>query len=325
MALFDFLSKLRDKIGQQETEGIRPKDELWEAVDLVVKMSHPNVHYVPNYRKKLMPAVEHTLKYADELVAQMTTPVPIHADSWNTDPFLRKIFLNNKMFNKLFTENKALTEFFQKTGASGCCALLVMDRKNKNIFGAELEGEIINRDVLKTSISFSNHQIVMPCISEEETRKDLSTRALILLTTHALEEIMSIIAWKKEMETEKKTLEVKLQIHNAYINSTKSLLPDKSEKEDAKEVSEIIDQLDQKIAEAREEIDEPEDYLNRVTNLLYHPELFLRYEAVRLLINDMNVIVENDQLGKVDEINFLELSTSSGLRKATILVDCNKF
>ncbi|WP_027357883.1 hypothetical protein [Desulforegula conservatrix] len=325
MALFDFLSKLRDKLGQQETEGIRPKDELWEAVDLVVKMSHPNVHYVPNYRKKLMPAVEHTLKYADELVAQMTTLVSIHADSWNKDPFLRKIFLNNRMFNKLFTENKALTEFFQKTGASRCCALLVMDRKDKNIFGAELEGEIINRDVLKTSISFSNHQIVVPSISEEETRKELSTRALILLTAHALEEIMSIIAWKKEMETEKKTLEVKLQIHNAYINSTKSLLPDKSETDDAKEVSEIIDQLDQKIAEAREEIDEPEDYLNRVTNLLYHPEFFLKYEAVRLLVNDMNVIVENDQLGKVDEINFLELSTASGLKKATVLVDCNRF
>ncbi|NJL59162.1 MAG: hypothetical protein HC887_05455 [Desulfobacteraceae bacterium] len=59
------------------------------AVDLVVKLSHPNIHYVPHYRKKLMPAVEHTLKYADDVICRIPAPVSIEPDSWNTNPLIR--------------------------------------------------------------------------------------------------------------------------------------------------------------------------------------------------------------------------------------------
>ncbi len=58
MGIFDFLANLHGKFVQQCESEIRPCDELLEAVDLVVKMSHPNIHYVSNYRKKLMPAVK---------------------------------------------------------------------------------------------------------------------------------------------------------------------------------------------------------------------------------------------------------------------------
>ncbi len=104
-----------------------------------------------------------------------------------------------------------------------------MNRKDKKIFGVEMDGEILKRDVLQTSVDFSDHQIVAPMISEEETRKELSLRALALLATHSLEDILSLIEWKKEMETEKRILEIKLHIRDARVRSRKSLLPDISD------------------------------------------------------------------------------------------------
>jgi hypothetical protein len=325
MAILDFFTKLRERFGQASADEIRPRDELWEAVNLVVKLSHPNIHYVSNYRKKLMPAVEHTLRYADELIVQMPGPVLVEEDSWNTNPFLRVAFSTNQQFITFFSEQKALKEFFQKTDASRCYALLVMTRNNRKIFGTELVGEIVKRDVLQTSIDFSDHQIVSPMISEAAIRKELSLRTLSLLATHALEDMLSLIEWKKEMETEKQILEVKLHIHDARVRSRKSLLPDISDTVETSEVTEVLGQLDRKIAEVRTEIDEPKDYLNRVTALLYHPEQFLRYEPVQLLVNDMKIVIENHHHGKVDEIGFAEFSTSTGLRKAAVLVDCNRF
>ncbi|NJL59161.1 MAG: hypothetical protein HC887_05450 [Desulfobacteraceae bacterium] len=90
-----------------------------------------------------------------------------------------------------------MKDFFQKTDSSRCCALLVMNYRDKKIFGTEMDGEIIKREVLQTSVDFSDHEIVAPMISEEETRKELSLRALAMLAAHSLQDILSLIAWKK--------------------------------------------------------------------------------------------------------------------------------
>ncbi len=326
--MFGLLTKLLGNSGHHAESlgnGVRPSDELWEAIDLVVKLSHPNIHYVSNYRKKLMPAVEHTLKYADELITHLPAPVHIRADSYNTDPFIQITFLNADQFRKFFSENRQLKEFFQKTDAPRCCALMVMNREEKKAFGVEMDGEIMKRDVLQTSVDFSDHQIVAPTISEDETRKELSLRTLALLATHSMEDILSLIEWKKEMETEKHIIELKLQLQNATVRNRNSLFSDMSGHTNVKtEASDVLGQLNRKIAEVRAELDEPEDYLNKVADLLYHPERFLKSEFVSMFVNDMNIIVEKEPHGKGDEIRFAELITATGIRKAAVLVDCDK-
>jgi hypothetical protein len=324
MGILDFLAKLRDILDEPCPDHIRPCDELWEAVDLVVKLSHPDIHYVPHYQTKLMPAVEHTLNYADEMIQRLPGPILIEKDSWNRNPFIRTIFLDGAQFVQFFSESPVLKEFYQKTNDSRCCALLVMDREQKKIIGAEMEGEVLHRDVVQTSVEFSDHQIVAPLISEDETRKELSLRALRLLAAHALKEILSLIEWKKEMETEKQILEVKLHIREAGVRSRNSLLGP-SDKEDTQKAASLLNQLDQKINEIKSEISEPEDYLKKVADLLYHPEGFLRLEPVRMFVNDMNIIMKNNHPGDVDEIFFAELIAGTEFRKAVALVNCIRF
>jgi predicted Holliday junction resolvase-like endonuclease len=323
MAIFDFLAKLLGGNDSPCSGDARPCEELWEAVDRVVRMSHPNIHYVPDYRKKLMPSVERTLKYADEIIAEMKAPVQIDRDSWDKDPFLRAVFLSEKQYRKFFSENRKLKEYFNKTGASKCCALMVMNRNDRVIYGAEMEGNIIKRDVARTSVTFSDHQIVKPAASEAETRKKLAMSVLSVLSAHALEEIMSLIEFKKKMETEKKALEIRLQIHKTAVNSRKSLLPDTDDKKD--EATEILEEIDRKIAEVRTEIDEPEDYIRRVIELMNHPEKFFMAKPVKLLLNSMNVITGNIKQENAEEINFLELTIATGIRRATVLVNCTRF
>jgi hypothetical protein len=299
---------------------------LLEAVDLVAKLSHPNIHYVPHYRKKLMPAVEHTLKYVDELVVQIPAPIAIGADAWNTNPFVRKTFMDDTSFRCFFSSNPELKAFYQKQNVSRCCALLVMNRKDRKIFGVGVDGDIVKRDVLHTSIDFSDHRIVAPMISESETRKEVSLRALELLASHALDSILSLIALKKDMETEKHILEIKLHLRDTNIRSKESLLPDGAgQAEEITVAHDVLEKIDKEIAEVRLKLDKPVDYLNKVTDLLYHPEQFLRSEPVRIFVDDMNIIIKNGDQRKADEIRFVEFSTSAGLRKAAVLVDCQRF
>lgn len=46
-----------------------------------------------------------------------------------------------------------------------------MDKTEKTIFGAELEGEIIKRDVIKKSGQFFQNIALHTAVSEKETRK----------------------------------------------------------------------------------------------------------------------------------------------------------
>lgn len=321
MGILDFLSQILGKPDQTCGNDVRPCEELMQAVDLVVKRSHPNIHYVTNYRKKLLPAVEYTLGYADELISMFNPPVRIDRDSWNTNPQISPLFVSEKQFLKFFSGNDELNEFFKKTGAFSCCALLVMDKTVKNIFGTELEGEIIKRDVIKKSVNFSKHSIVAPTTSEKETRNELSLLILSLLATQSLKEILSLISWKENMETERKMLEIQIQMHNASISKTKKLLPDPDDDEEIKEAEEVLKQLGNRIAEAKTETDEPEDYLNKVTELLYHPEKNLKAEPVEVILNDMNIIVEKTGAERISEINLLEFTTAKEMKKVTMLIE----
>jgi len=152
MGLFDFLTKFQDRSDPARSDEIRPREELLEAVDLVVKLSHPNIYYVSHYRKKLIPAVEHTLKYADELIDRMSAPISIEKDSWNKNPFIRKTFMNNSSFQEFFSQNKELNAFFQKTNASRCCTLLMMNRQDRKVLGVEIDGEIVRRKSCRTAV-----------------------------------------------------------------------------------------------------------------------------------------------------------------------------
>lgn len=324
MGILDFLAQILGKSDQPCGSQGRPCDELMEAVDLVAKLSHPNIHYVTNYRKKLLPAVEYTLGYADELISMFNPPLRIDRDSWNSNPQINSLFVNEKQFLSFFSGNDELNEFFGKTKASSCCALLVMDKTVKNIFGTELEGEIIKREVIKKSVNFSKHSIVAAAISEKETRDKLSMLILSLLSAQSLKEILSLIKWKEDMENERKMLELQIQIHNASMSKAKELLPDPEYAEDIKEAEEVLKQLDSKIAEARTETDEPEDYLNKVTELLYHPEKHLKAEPVKILLNNLNIIVENTGMERISEINLLEFGTSAGIKKSTMLIEIMK-
>lgn len=321
MGILDFLAQMLGKSDQPCSSDARPCEELMQAVDLVVKKSHPNIHYVTNYRKKLLPAVEYTLGYADELISMFNPPIRIDKDSWDSNPQICPLFVSEKQFLKFYTGNDELNEFFRKTGAPSCFALLVMDKTVKNIFGTELEGEIIKREVIKKSVNFSKHSIVTPTISEKETRNELSMLILSLLATQSLKEILSLIKWKENMENERKMLEIQIQMHNASISKTKELLPDPEDDEEIKEAEEVLKQLDDKIAEARTETDEPEDYLNKVTELLYHPEKHLKAEPVKFLLNNLNIIVENTSMERISEINLLEFTTSAGMKRATMLIE----
>lgn len=323
MGILDFLTGLlgnpeESQIGRQAGW---QENEFREAVEEVVHLVHPKVRWTSNYRKKLRPAIERTLEYADELVKNIPGPVEINQDSWGKDSLTRALFVSVDEYRDFFRHNAELERFFQTTRVEQCYALLTMTREEKRIFGVELEDGIIKRDVLQVAVHFYEHRIVAPMASEKESRKALALHALSLLATHSLEEILSLKVWEEELEKQKNLMQVKVKIRQANERGIASLLSGTHNRDpQVAEAKAFLAEVDQKLSTFKAELNSPEDYLKRVANMLGNPQDYLIAESLRLRLSNMGIKISESSSATGHDVHLAELRVKEGPKRAAVLI-----
>lgn len=321
--LFNYLANLFVKEDKKSelSDDIRRKDkdthELIQIVDRVVKICDPNMCRLSGYERRLIPAIDRTISYADELIAQLPSPVTINSNGWIESPIVRMLFESSDHFNHFWTHNNELNAYFQKNNTSECYALLAMTRHEKKVWGGRIDGEIILRDVLQTAVSFTDHRIIAPMPEESQTRKEISKRILSLLATHALNEILSLKEWEKELEEQRQMLEVKLHVKQAAQRGISSLLT-KSEEE----ALDVFTRLDQKISDVRAELEAPQKCLTHILNALSTPEKYVNIKIVPLRMDELGIKIDDPSSTKGHVVNLADLSIHDEYKRSAILVHC---
>ena len=323
MGIIGFLTQLRGDPDESLIGGDAgwQESEFREAVEEVVHLVHPKVRWTSNYRKKLRPAIKRTLEYADDLVNHIPGPVEIDQDSWGKDPVSRALFATAHEYRDFFRHNAELEQFFQTTGGDQCYALLTMTREEKGILGVDLEDGIIKRDVPQVAVNFRDHRIVAPMASEKDNRKALALRALALLATHSLEEILSLEVWEDELEEEKEILEVQLRVRQAKEHGIAGLLSGVQKRDPrVEEARAVLAEVDQKLTTLKAELDSPEDYLKQVAGLLNNPEDYLTAESLRLRLSDMGIKISASSSATGHDVHLAELRLKDGIKRAAVLI-----
>ena len=91
-------------------------------------------------------------------------------------------------------------------------ALLAMEKQEKVIFGAELSGDIVIRDVPQVTVSFDAHRLLDPAEAEGETRRLLKRRAYDHLLSLALRRL-TVVKWERsDLERRRALLQAKLNL-----------------------------------------------------------------------------------------------------------------
>jgi hypothetical protein len=323
MGIVGFLSGLFDnpekcQIGQK---GGWLESEFRDAIEEVAQMVYPKVRWSSNYRKKLRPAVEHTLEYADGLVKEIPGPVDFSLGSWGDDPLSRVLFATVEEHRDFFQNNAELQQVFQTPGVEHCYALLTMTKEEKNVFGVELEGGIIKRDVAQVAVHFGEHRVVAPIPSEEACRKALALRALSLLATRSLEEMLSIISWKEKLQEQKEILEIQLKVRQAREKGIASLMSGvQTGDPQLAEAKAVAAEIDQKISTINEQFDDPEDYLKHVTTILFNPQDTLTAEPLRMRLSDMGIKLPESSSARGADVHLTELSLKDGPKRTALFI-----
>ena len=328
MGLLDIILGLSGESGKVKggtKRGQGPADELLATVDGIVRVCNPATVRLSRYRKTLTSAVERTRAYSKVLIAKVPGPVEIDADSWSKDPLVNALFATVDQFEDFFFRSNWLKEFFGKTGAEHCFALLTMNREEKTVFTTDKEGEILKRNVPRTAVNFDDHRLVAPMPSMEETKRELAKRTVSVLTDFVCEELVFLKKWKKELEDESRLLEAQIEFRETKDEDVHLLLRGREEDRGGiEEAKKVLASMEDKISEVSKEISGPEDYLSKVAGVLSNPEKYLQIETVSIRMGDLGLKATEPSDPKATEIRFAELSLQTGQKRAAVLVRCPK-
>ena len=202
------LSLFKSIFKGNETSGRYPKSLVDEAVERAVDSTDPWLRGLSGYRRELRPAVLTAIDHVVTLVDNLAPPRPATRDGYAHDPLLQAMFLSSGQMLQLL--QRLLQAHAVEGGAA--CALLMMDLELRGIFGADLHGDTLVRDVPQVTVSFANHRLLDPSDTENKTRRLLKRRAFDHLLSLALHRMATTKKIRKDLDNRHALLQAKLDI-----------------------------------------------------------------------------------------------------------------
>jgi hypothetical protein len=303
-----WLARLRP--GGAASDGERRRHPaLREAIDLVVTGTEPRLRGVSNYGRKLAPAVARMLEYFDACGAWLAAPVAVSAAAWSADPLVRTLFASPGELQELFSASKELRAFFQAhPECPEAYVGLGATRVERRTLGMALSGEVLQREVAQTLVSFADYRVFGACASEAELRRSVERRGFGFLIGEALEQIVEEQNCRLGLEHEQHMLDLKLKALEHKRGAADSLLGASGELD--AQIGELRARAQRgrhTLGEARASLATLEDYVAHICDVLGRPERYMTQERVTLRVNRMNVKVESpDEPG--DELTFSEVT-----------------
>ena len=323
------LSRLFDFIGvnSSDTESHAktdiPANVLNEAIERVVDGTDPNIRYLPGYKKILKNSVATSLAYISNLVDTIPGPIFISSKTFSSDPQIKAYFVAIADIQNIFSGSTELRDFFEvpeNCNLCEACALLCMNETEKTVQGMELHGNIIQRDVLQTTLHFSGHKILSPATSEAEVRKGIKQCIFDALITHALQQIVELKQQKQGLEVQRSILSSRLKTRQSQPDGLSSLLSSATEAKRSVNIEQQIAENEKKLQKLPASWNAPQFYLEIIKHTFIHPDNFIRIKAKSFNITKMGIVTSDDSSQSVNNIHFNEILIANVLEKVIAIV-----
>lgn len=259
-----------------------------KAIERAVDGTDPWIRAVYGYKRKLRPAVLHAIDHVVALVDDTGPPLPLDLASYDDNPNLRTYFISASELGTFLAREPNLAELRGQGGVSrhGATGLLLMVKHERLTLGAEMSGNVVQRDVPQVTVSFESHRLMDLNGEEEETRYQLKRRAY----DHLLRIALGRIA---EMKTRRGALEK----HRALLTAKLSLLgrggfgfdPRSGHKVDVAEAEKSLAEIESRLLEIGKDDKMLEVYLGVVADVLGRAEEHLWLGKETLFVDRMGI------------------------------------
>jgi hypothetical protein len=185
--------------------------EVGAALDYLIERIDPRLALVGGCRRTLGRPAERVLEFARSLVAQLPAPIALRSEGWAAEPRLRAFFARPGDIGEILARSAGVREYFAGGRDEGF-AVLGMTRKQTRVLAQALQGEMVQREVPRTSVSFTEHRVSVPCADVAALKRDLARRALDFIAERVATRLATLDGERKDLEQQRDVLKARLRL-----------------------------------------------------------------------------------------------------------------
>ena len=286
-------------------------DFLAQAIERVLDETLPRLRAVPGYRQRLEGPVTDAFLYIDELVEHMPESFQCSRSAFSVDPRVKSFFVNPRHMQEVFSQSKDVRELFDAAPqAEECCALVCMRMKERQNFGVALAGDRVHREVMQTSVSFTDHQVYTPGVSETHARRALKCCIFNGILKYAREKLIE--AKTSDIERRKRLSMLRSQLRKADRQAMR-------EKHQS-DLQMQIEDLENAMKQAALHPSTLEDRLALVADMLGNASEFVVASFQHLRLSHMGIKVEQESGVPAHELDIAEIRIATKAPRVAALV-----
>lgn len=297
-----------------------------EAIELVVDIVEPRVKLHRGYRRRLRRGVATTIAYLRRLASQPGEPLALSRAAWAEDPRVNAFFATPDDVRAVLGRSRELRAFFarpEEAQTTEAYALLGMKREDRTVLANVLEQGVLRRDVLRTSVSFSEHRLTAPARIRAEVLREVGRRMLCALGQIALGRIIALDRAANRLEREKAYLAARLRLLNLARDGMQGIVEDPAtlDAQVAAVERQLSDTLEEFI-EARSALATLEGYMDQIDAVFSHPEQHLTLHWAPLRVNRLGLKVDGADAEPGQELLVAEFALGETGRGVVALARC---
>jgi len=177
-----------------------------------VKATDHRLTLVKGYRESLREPVLAARERMLGAISRIPGPTEVSAKAWSRDDTVRTLFAKGADVAPAFSNDEGVRAFFALHPGADCVAMLGLEKRERRVLASALQGDSVQAEVARTTVSFAEPRILAPGVDEAAVRAELVMRALEYLAMRALEQVGAMRLQKQELERERALLTAQLRL-----------------------------------------------------------------------------------------------------------------
>ncbi len=297
MGLFDWLRKLETPAA---VDLVSPQ-LVRDATEFLIRQTDPKLALCARPHERLAPCVESTIRHIIASVKQMPAPCDASPEHWHASPELAAFFVSADELATAFSRSEALQALFEQNPvldeAYAVLGTTLIERKG---LGMAMEGEMLRRDVVQTSVSFSNPRVHIVAPDIEGLGRTVAWRMFEEIAMVALERIDALREERKSLADDRTLLQTRLQMLHGHGTGF-----DVHEGgHDGESLKALLEENTRALAASGAGADALEHELEVVRGVLEQSESLVSITPRVMRLTPMNLLVEGESSEPLREIRF---------------------
>ncbi|WP_233871175.1 hypothetical protein [Paraburkholderia adhaesiva] len=317
MGIFDRLFGTRPK-SVPETPQIRA------LIERLLVLS-PSLRLADGFRERVTPALARSIDHVSRLVSELPQAREASASTWLDDPYIHAFFAAADEVAHILSRSPDLHAWFENHSlARETFAVLGMAMTERRVFGVEQVGDTVHADVVRTTLSFDDHQVRVCGETEADLRVQIVQRVVEQIALEGLAQISADESRRDALVQERALLKTRLQLLTRHGAGTHKMLGEHALSNAAEriELEAAIEANERDISALGLKTDALAHELDVICDVLSHPERHTNVEMKRYRLNAMNVVIDGSAAPDGSEIVFplAQLPASPLVERAFSLV-----